>query len=194
MKTKFKVLIAAACAILLVVASVAGTLAYLTSTTTEVVNTFTFGKIAITLDEAQVDEYGVEVAGADRVTANNYKLMPGHNYTKDPTIHVAADSEESYLFVKVVDGIAAIEADVTIADQMLANGWAVLEGDVWYYTQTVSTVDAAAIDVPVFGEFTITDDAAVDGYENASINVTAYAVQADGFADAATAWAAANLA
>lgn len=93
---KTKAILMALCAVLLVAASVMGTLAYLTSTDT-VTNTFTVGKVAIKLDEAKVDVNGTPVAGAARVQSNDYKLMPGHEYVKDPTVHVKADSEPSYI-------------------------------------------------------------------------------------------------
>ncbi|MBQ3062404.1 MAG: hypothetical protein IJD03_01960, partial [Clostridia bacterium] len=98
MKNTKKALLMTLCAVMLVAASVMGTMAYLTSTTGVVTNTFTVGKVGITLDEAKVTEYGVK-DGDTRVMANTYKLVPGHTYVKDPTVHVAADSEESYLFV-----------------------------------------------------------------------------------------------
>ena len=104
MKTARKVLILALCAVLLVSATIMGTMAYLTSQA-EVVNTFTVGSVAITLDETDVD------GNAGRDTANAYKLLPGHTYTKDPIIRVASTSEDCYLFVEGVDGIKAIEAD-----------------------------------------------------------------------------------
>lgn len=93
---KSKAILMALCAVLLVAASVMGTLAYLTSTDT-VTNTFTVGKVAIKLDEAKVDANGTPLEGAARVQSNDYKLMPGHTYTKDPTVHVKADSEPSYI-------------------------------------------------------------------------------------------------
>lgn len=93
---KSKAILMALCAVLLVAASVMGTLAYLTSTDT-VTNTFTIGKVAIKLDEAKVDVNGTPVEGEPRVQSNDYKLMPGHTYTKDPTVHVKADSEPSYI-------------------------------------------------------------------------------------------------
>lgn len=93
---KSKAILMALCAVLLVAASVMGTLAYLTSTDT-VTNTFTIGKVAIKLDEAKVDVNGTPVEGEPRVKSNDYKLMPGHTYTKDPTVHVKADSEPSYI-------------------------------------------------------------------------------------------------
>ena len=100
MKTKSKALLLTLCAVLLIAASVLGTMAYLTSTD-KVKNTFTVGKVEIKLDEAKVTADGIPVEGADRVTANSYKLMPGTTYTKDPTVTVKAGSEESYVRMKV---------------------------------------------------------------------------------------------
>jgi len=176
---------------LVIAMSVAGTVAYLTSQDS-VTNTFTVGNVAITLDEAEVDANG-DVTSAERVKANSYKLIPGHTYTKDPIIHVDANSEECWLFVKVVNGISAIEDSTNnIAAQLAANGWsAVTTGaaDVYAYKQSV----AGDTNVPVFGSFKIDGDADVANYENAKVVVTAYAVQADGFDNAAAAWAASGF-
>ena len=194
MKSVKKAIIAALCAGTLVVGSVAGTMAYLTDQTAVVQNTFTVGKVGITLDEAAVDAYGVMVRDddgnlVDRVTTNSYKLMPGHEYIKDPKIHVASNSEDSWLFVKVENGIADIEADTKIAAQMTQNGWSLVanETNVYAYSEKVSANE----NINVFGSFKLSGDANVSAYENAAINITAYAVQADGFANAAAAWVAA---
>lgn len=106
MKTKSKALLLTLCAVLLVAASVLGTMAYLTSSA-EVKNTFTIGKVEIKLDEAKVNADGIPEEGAARVTANSYKLMPGTTYTKDPTVTVKAGSEESYVRMKVTFNNAA---------------------------------------------------------------------------------------
>ena len=95
MKTKSKALLLTLCAVLLVAASVLGTMAYLTSTDT-VTNTFTVGKVEIKLDETDVTD-----PNGPRVKANSYKLMPGTTYTKDPTVTVLKGSEESYVRMKV---------------------------------------------------------------------------------------------
>ena len=68
MKKFMKALAILACAILLVIATIAGTVAYLTDTAT-VENTFTAGKVDITLDEANVTEYGVQ-DGDTRIVIN----------------------------------------------------------------------------------------------------------------------------
>ena len=194
MKKLKKALVLFLCAVLLVAGSVAGTLAYLQSNSEVVKNTFTVGELEITLDEAKTDEYGKVIANADRVTANTYKLVPGHTYVKDPTVHVAAGSEECYLFVEVVDGLAGIQDDITIAAQMTANGWAKLEDvdNVWFYGAKVDARESAK-DVIVFENFTLKGTADVSGYATetntaAVITITAYAIQVDGFDSAAEAW------
>lgn len=189
MKAKTKALVLAVCAVLLVATTVFVTMAYLTSKTETVNNTFTVGKVGITLDEAKVDEYGKPIQNANRVIGNAYKLIPGHEYTKDPTVHFAAESEASWLFVKVEDGLAAIEADTKVAAQITANGWTALDGvtNVYYKAVSANTSDSA-VDYVVFRTFKLTEDAAVENYSGASIKITAYAVQKDGFDTAIAAW------
>lgn len=97
MKKKLAVV---ALVVLVAAMSVLGTAAYFTGKDT-VENTFTNGKVAITLDEAKVDENGVPTEPAERVKSNEYKLMPGMTYTKDPTVTVKAGSAESYVRLKV---------------------------------------------------------------------------------------------
>lgn len=121
MKTKSKAMLLTLCAVLLVAASVLGTMAYLTSTA-KVENTFTIGKVEIKLDEAKVNTDGIPVEGAARVTANSYKLMPGNTYTKDPTVTVLNGSEESYVRMKVTFNnakeIIALCTDPEYADEV----------------------------------------------------------------------------
>lgn len=188
--------------VLVVALSVAGTYAYLTSTA-KVNNTFTVGNVSITMDEAKVNADGSPAANADRVTSNEYKLMPGHKYTKDPTVHVAAGSEACYVFVKVDNGIAAYEAAgiTTIANQIATKGWTALEvngsavANVYYKEVAASTTKT---DLVVFENFTIAESAnTVNGWSSATsaaITVTACAVQADGFSTAAAAYTGASVA
>ena len=189
-----KILVSLAALALVAAISIGGTLAYLTSTD-KVENTFTVGKVAITLDEAKVDINGTPVEGANRVKANSYKLMPGHNYTKDPKVHVEAGSENSWLFVKVENGLEKFESSNTgydkIAKQITDNGWTALTGVAGVYCKSY-TSQSAVEDVPVFGNFQIADGAQdTEGWANAkdaTITITAYAVQADGFDTALAAW------
>ncbi len=191
MKTRSKALLLALCAVMLVISSVLGTMAYLTSTD-EVTNTFTVGNVNITMDEAKVKTDGT-VDGTDRVDTNTYKLLPGHEYKKDPTIHVDANSEDCWLFVKVVNEIASIEDTTTVAGQLTANGWTAVDGvtNVYAYKQ----IAKAGNDVKVFENFKIKGEVKnndLAAYAGKTIVVTAYAVQADGFTTAAAAWTAAS--
>lgn len=206
MKTGKKALLLALCAVLLVVATVMGTMAYLTASD-KVENTFSIGSVALTLDETKVDTDGTAVVPAARVKANTYKLMPGHSYTKDPTVHVTADSEDSWIFVKVENGIAAYEAATsteedgykTIADQITANGWTALEGAAGVYYKEYEK-NTEAVNLAVFGNFKIADNANTVAdwsdinTEDTKVTVTAYAVQKDGFTTAAAAWKVASAA
>lgn len=126
-------------AVLLVAASVMGTLAYLTSTTGPVKNTFTVGKVAITLDEAQVDVNGVAVTPAARVQKNEYKLMPGHTYTKDPTIHVADGSEPCFIRAKVTLTNASqwVKIATQYADNKVENIITGTDDNIWWTSQPV---------------------------------------------------------
>lgn len=107
MKTKNKALLLSLCAVLLVAASVFGTLAYLTSSDS-VVNTFTVGNVQIKLDEAKVGDDGKKTTPEERTETtvtdngktyggNSYHLLPGHSYDKDPTVTVKGGSEDAYV-------------------------------------------------------------------------------------------------
>lgn len=188
MRTKTKVLLLSLCAVLLVVSTVFATMAFLTSKD-QVTNTFTVGNVKITLDEAKVDLYG-ESEGESRVKANTYKLIPGHSYTKDPTVHVASGSEDCWLFVKLENGLKDIIADTTVEAQMTAKGWACIDtsNNIWAYCDFASAND----NVVVFESFKLENNANVASYENATITVIAYAIQKDGFETANAAWNAAG--
>lgn len=94
-KKVFAVILAA---LLLVGCSVGATLAWLTATTNKVENTFTVGKVEITLQEHQYVEDSNSL-GTELVTSNTYKLIPGKNMPKDPFVTVKANSEPCYVFV-----------------------------------------------------------------------------------------------
>lgn len=229
---KSKVLLALACAVLLVGASIMGTLAYLTSTDT-VTNTFTVGNVSIKLDEAPVDGTGKAITG-DRVKANSYKLYPGHTYDKDPTVTVLAGSDASYIKM-VVTVTKSAELDQIFADHKITDLTTVIGGyektnwilksntedttantrtyEFWY-KETVTAGESDVVLDDLFETIKVPDELTNDeikllyytttknsetgklvaGTEKDSkpltITVNAYAIQADGFADAAAAWAA----
>lgn len=212
MKTRSKALILTLCAVLLVTASMLGTMAYLTDNKT-VTNTFTVGSVAIKLDEAQVTPDGKPVADAARVAENSYKLIPGHTYTKDPMVTVLKGSEASYVKMTVTFS-KADELDTIFAPTGGANLTSIFNGydsDNWIYkgntkdetknTRTYEfwyngTVDAPNTDVALDALFdSITVPGAITNeqlatIEGMTITVNAYAIQADGFANAEAAWAA----
>lgn len=185
MGKKTKALLLALCAVALVVTTVFSTMAYLTSNDS-VTNTFSVGKVAITLDEA--DETNNT---SSRVKENAYHLLPGSTYTKDPTVHVAANSEDSWIFVQVDNQIANIEADPTIAAQITAKGWMALTGVDGVYYKEYTKQDTVE-DLVVFENFTIKDDVDNDTlalYNEKTVVVKAYAIQKAGFeTDVAKAW------
>lgn len=198
MKKRNKILGLMVGAVALVGVSVMGTMAYLTSQDT-VTNTFTVGNVSITLDEQDVDG---STSGAERDKANAYKLMPGHEYTKDPIIHVASGSEDCYLFVKITNEIANIEGGTTVAQQMSAHGWVSVSGTTGVYVYTTDKTNPAIVtagaNINVFDVFTINDtvdNTTLASYAGKQIIVNAYAVQADGFAGktAEEIWAAASF-
>ena len=200
MKTRSKALLLILCAMLLLVASALGTVAYLTVQDT-VTNTFSVGKVDATLIEGSAGKRSMRARSTGApVDENDHILMPGHTYTKDHTIHVDAVSEDSYIFVKVENGIASYEAASsaeeggyrTIADQITDNGWTALESaaDVYYREYVKSSTGS---DFAVFDTFKIADnanDAESWGSCDAQVVVTAYAVQKEGFDTASAAWMA----
>lgn len=179
MKKATKTLLLMLCAVVLVVSSVLGTVAYLTDTK-EVNNTFTVGKVEIKLYESVLNpETGKAYNKGQDITETgniNVKMVPGRVIEKDPTISVAADSEECYLFVKIENGI---DSEVGTINWGAGSNWTQVVGtQFWKYAEKVSAGTA----VPVFESFTCKDDITkyADGAGGSGIKVTAYAVQAEG--------------
>ena len=211
MKTKRKALLLTFCAVLLVVASVLGTIAYLTSQD-EVKNTFTVGQVAINLDEAKVNPDGTVVEGADRVKANSYKLLPGHTYTKDPTVTVLKGSESSYIKMTVtftkaneLDAIFAPDGAnlMKIFKDYDEREWTYKGNtkdatantrtyEFWYKDAVGAPTADVALDA-LFDSITVPSTINNDQLKaiaGMKITVNAYAIQADGFENAEKAWAA----
>ncbi len=197
--------------------SIYGTLAYLTDSDT-VVNTFTVGNVDITVDETEVTPDGEPTGEDNRVESNNYHLMPGHTYVKDPTTTVHAGSEESFIRMVVtlnklseLKGIAALGGE-NFALENLVTG---LDSAIWvpvpaatvedeeantitYEFRYYQTVDASAAteDIvlePLFTNIVIPGE--VTGDELATladmqILINGHAIQSLSFADADAAWAA----
>lgn len=163
MKRTKKIVTLALAAMLLVSSTVAVTMAYLTSTTEVAKNTFTVGNVKITLDEYDYDNddntddnVKITVDGKEEVrdTANEYHLLPGQTYVKDPTVTIVEGSEESYVRMLVkVNNYSNLKAafrqelyqefyngDVFLL-QKLVTGW---DENTWISTKVVSVVDDVA--------------------------------------------------
>lgn len=216
MKTTRKALLLVLCAVLLVAGSVLGTMAYLTDTKT-VTNTFTLGNVKITLDEATVDpETGKASVPAARTTDGNAKvrMIPGRVITKDPTVTVLANSEASFVRMKVtVDSLGNLQAvfpaatypeyysgDMFLLDKLCnidSTHWTFssINGNVYEFRYKPGAVAKSTSDTkldPLFTTLTVPGAAVtnenIETLANVKIIVTAEAIQAEGFADANEAW------
>lgn len=180
-----KLVVAMLAVTLLIGCAIGGTVAWLTAKTDPVVNTFTYGDINITLAET---------------TGRSYKIIPGVDIAKDPKVTVKANSEDCWLFVKVEEEGTFVANKVTYS---IADGWTKGDGtkipaNVYYRQVGAVTADTSfnilAGDtaypdgvVKVSTELTKAEVNAITAQPK--LTFTAYAVQKDGIADAATAWA-----
>lgn len=199
---KKKIIALVLCMVLLVAASVTATMAYLTAEAT-VTNTFTVGNITMTMDETNTDgkdAQGNANTSESRDTANSYKLLPGQQYTKDPVIHMGANSEASYVIIYVDNQLTAIESQANgyfnIAAQIAKNGWTQCTGETNYFYKAVDAVGANGSNLPVFQGFTVAGNTVNSGtaqtpgaegynaldlanYNGKTIVVKAFAIQRD---------------
>ena len=164
-------------AVLLAVVGVGVTVALLVASSKPVVNTFTIGGVKITLTE----------------TTTEYKLTPGATVAKDPTVTVLANSEKSWLFVKV-EKEQDFDAYCTYE---LQDGWTALEGHSGIYYQLVEkSSENQAFPVLknncVLVKDTLTEEQLNAITANPTLTVTAYAIQDDGLGTATAAWQALN--
>lgn len=202
-----KMFIAMLALVLALGCAVGGTIAWLTANTDPVVNTFTYGDIKIKLYEHEYDAATNTLNTAVEVKeVNNYKIVPGKNLPKDPTVKVLADSEACWLFVKVEesDGFAD-KVTYAIADG--ADGWTKLTGvtgvDNVYYREVAAVTADTTFNVLKDNKVTVSEaltKAEIEALKTANsgtlpaptLTFTAYAVQRDGVDTAADAWAKVN--
>lgn len=190
-----RMLFTLALVLVVAVASVGGTIAWLTATTAPVTNTFTVGDINITLTETKPEN-------------KTAKIIPGTDIEKDPKVTVNAGSEACWLFVKVeeVNWPIAKEADGTTrkVKYAIADGWALVEGQTNVYYRVVDATTAAtgvsyyvlkgdttyANGVVTVSENLTKTEAEAIGTGNSApkLTFTAYAVQKDNINSAADAW------
>lgn len=177
-----KALVVLSLMMVLAVAAVGGTIAWLTDSTDAVTNTFTVGNINIDLTE----------------TKNlDLKMVPGNTITKDPKVTVKANSEACWLFVKV-DESANLDDFISYT---VDSSWTALDGVTGvYYREVPAVTTDTTFSVLANDKVTVKDtvtksmmDAITNGSASApTLAFTAYACQKDNVADAATAWAKLN--
>ncbi len=134
------------------------TIAWLSSASDEVVNTFEGGEITVTIDEAPVDGNGKRTDG-DRVTGNNYKFVAGSVLDKDPTPTIKKGSVKSYVFVCVENensDVFSLNINDTAWLKVAETGGKTLYA---YSTQVdASQADADVVLTPVFTQVTVSED------------------------------------
>ena len=167
--------------VLVIAMSVAGTIAYLTDTTAPITNTFTVGKVDITLTET----FNTDTNGDQKNDAWQAQLIPGTSYTKDPVVTVTADSEDCWLFVKFEEKNGAATYLNYTSNLTAANGWTQGDGtnipaNVWY--RAVNKADSTKSFHLLDGDTVKIDSTAVtngtmNDAANAQLVYTAYACQ-----------------
>lgn len=151
---------------------IGGTIAWLTDKTETVTNTFTVGDINITLTE----------------TERTYKMVPGGELDKDPTVSVVKDSEACWLFVKI-DESENLDNFITYT---VDSAWKKVDGeDNVYYIIVDADTAAAGESYPVLTNNKVSVNSEVTkGQMNEltdatkpTLAFTAYAIQSANLAD-----------
>ena len=198
MKTAKKAIVLVMCAALLVVGTVAGTMAYLTDKTATVTNTFTVGNIGITLTES-----------------NNLdlKMVPGKDLAKDPKVTVTSGSELCWVFVKIdtindFETFMEYKVNTTVDNNITTpyNVWTKGDGTSIPENVYYRIADATSADVSYYilegkndveslkNGYVLVKPTTTKGQMDAvgvnkpAMSFTAYAVQKFGFDSASAAW------
>lgn len=197
-----RMLFTLALVLVVAVASVGGTIAWLTATTDTVTNTFTTANIDIGLTETWNAKENESSTENDTWRA---KLVPGKEYAKDPKVTVNAGSEACWLFVHVAEANNTINTNDKVVSYTVRTGedeWTAVEGHTGFFYRTVNAATAAAGDsyyvltgdttnpngfVKINENLTKTQEEAF-GANTPTITVTAAAVQQDGINTVADAW------
>ena len=176
-------------------AAVGGTIAYLTDTTGPIANTFTVGKVDITLTET----FNTDTNNDQKNDAWQAQLIPGTTYAKDPVVTVTADSEDCWLFVKFEEKNDAATYLNYTSNLTAENDWTRGDGtnipsNVWY--RAVNKADATKSFHLLDGDTVTINSTAVTNENmntaaNAQLVYTAYACQKANMT-AVDAWAAVN--
>lgn len=194
--TRNRILLTAVAALLLVVMTVGGTVAYLTAKSQEVKNTFKPSAITVDINEHVYDPATGDVTTAVTKTNNNYQFIPGFDMEKDPYVTVTNDVD-CYVFLTHTKPANWPEWATYTID---TSEWTELEAGVWYKEVAANATDkefnvitGQTITVPT----TVTATELNALYSNGTaveleLVFNAYACQKLPFTSAAEAWATAN--
>lgn len=188
---KKKTLITVLALVLVLAVAVGGAVAWLTATSGPVTNTFTVGDIKINLVEHAYNAANPSEITTNVSNSNNYKLIPGTTYAKDPTVTVEKNSEACYLFVKMEK---ANNPDTYLDYSFNSTGWTALAGHdgVYYRSVNASTADQSfklLTDNKVVVKDTVTKDmVTATGFKQPTLTFTAAAIQSANIATVADAW------
>jgi predicted ribosomally synthesized peptide with SipW-like signal peptide len=163
--------------------AVGGTLAWLMDKTESIKNTFTVGDVDIELTETK---------GADIANGKEFKVVPGAEVEKDPTVTVKANSENCWLFVKVEK---STNFD-NYVDVVMAEGWTQIGTTGVFYREVTTSVEDQPFSVLKGDKVTGDQNATKTMYDTLGkggdpipeITFTAYAVQKTAASTAAEAW------
>lgn len=183
-----KTLIAVISTVLICCCVFGGTLAWLMDTSKTVTNTFTFGNVDIELTET----------GVDANYKQTFKMIPGEETTKDPTVTVKGGSEACWLFVKI-EKSDNLDNFITYSVITENDNWKALGGQsgVYYRSVLASDTDQDFV-ILTDNKVTVKKDVTktmINDLTEATyptLSFTAYAVQAEGVATVEAAWAIAN--
>ena len=177
---KRKLIIALALCLALAL-GIGGTMAYLTATTTAVVNTFTIGNVGLTLEETK---------GTVNADGNHqFKMVPGNEIEKDPKVTVTGGSEDCWLFVKLVKA-NGFDTYLTYA---MAEGWTELTGVEGvagvYYRKVTQSETAQEFAVLANNQVTVRNTVVQsDSFVAPTLTISAAAIQQANIANAKTAY------
>lgn len=175
-----RVLVALVAVVLLIGCAAGGTVAWLVSEPAAIVNTFTIGDIKASLAE----------------TTKDYHIVPGVDIAKDPVATVVKNSEDCYLFVKIVEENWPNFTDngTRKVDYAVADGWTPLEVEKGVYYRNVSkSADDQAFHILKDDKVTVSSSLTKGELSKVAtqpkLTFTVYAVQKSGVDTPAAAWA-----
>lgn len=174
-----RVLVALVAVVLLIGCAAGGTVAWLVSEPATIVNTFTIGDIKASLAE----------------TTKDYHIVPGVDIAKDPVATVVKNSEDCYLFMKIVEenwpDFTETGSTTRKVDYAVADDWTKLEDGV-YYRDVGKSADDQAFHILKDDKVTVSSSLTKDELSKVApqpkLTFTVYAVQRSGVDTPAAAW------